>query len=354
VLQKMAALGLTLPARYYTPVPASPVPSGAAPAAPTRPTRIERELAGRSVATIQINELQQLLLDHAKRMGIDVRFGYTFDSVEPADASGHVTVRLKGHTPEDTLTIRTQSLHGADGTRSAVRGKVGIGVRPGETQGQMVAAWFAGNREGQRDISATRDRGESGIVLGSGKTLYGLYALPKSMAPLGRKAPSELTSRERARLYTHVEAVTQKLLPADEAQGLRVTRHVAFPVTLDRAETAVAERYNTLILGDANQSINPYGGRGANLAMLQGAAAGEAAARVALHPERRAQTLRAYAAYAASGADHAQQFSRNYARSFGARPTAGIRSAARVIGIREGIAPGIHRPVVRPPLHPVP
>jgi 2-polyprenyl-6-methoxyphenol hydroxylase-like FAD-dependent oxidoreductase len=319
VLGRLLAVGLELPSRFFKAANASIAPF----AVPgwTGSKRTERELSSPAPATIVINQLQGLLIDQAKRRGIEVRYAHAFEGIKPPDATGRVTLQVRG--PDGAYQVRCRAVIGADGTRSRVRQSLGIGWQDVETQGQMLGVWFKGGGDTQRDMSASRDVGESGILLQSGKTLYALLAMPRRLAQVAAKPPQTLTVAERRLLYRHARKVAAKLLPADEMPHIHPSWHLTFPAVLSRATTALAPKYKAVLVGDANQSLNPYTGRGANLAMLQAYEAGVATAESIVHPAVGRRLLREYGRHAADGAAYVHWLSHvAYGPSFGNRPRA--------------------------------
>ncbi|MFI1034145.1 FAD-dependent oxidoreductase [Streptomyces sp. NPDC020951] len=71
------------------------------------------------------NDLEPVLLDHAKRLGGDIRFSTELMSFE-TDAHG-VTAVAKSRDTGEHLTVRADYLVAADGPRSPVREQLGIG-----------------------------------------------------------------------------------------------------------------------------------------------------------------------------------------------------------------------------------
>jgi 2-polyprenyl-6-methoxyphenol hydroxylase-like FAD-dependent oxidoreductase len=324
VVRKLEELDFHVPDRFRaktrqvaweTGVPPRTV--GTKPAA-THPLR--SVLESESTHTIAINELQKLLLDHAKARGVELEFGCALTDLEPG--RDHVRLSLE-NKDGNVRRVRARFVVGADGTQSVVREKARIGQTPTETHGLMMGAWLRrSNAKHELVYQEHAARGKSAVLLGTNDSLYGLFALPPRLARMLEAAKAEkrdLTSAERARIDQHAETVASRML----GRRTDIERISPFPIKLARAERAASLAHRALLVGDAVQSVNPHTGSGANLAMAHGLRAGETIGR-AVGEERRESSaarrlerlFRRYSDVAIAGARDVLDRSRALAHTF--------------------------------------
>jgi 2-polyprenyl-6-methoxyphenol hydroxylase-like FAD-dependent oxidoreductase len=335
-------IGFELPAKYF--LPHSDVPIVAEPPAGAT-ARMHAALGSASPATIPINEFQALLIEHGRKMGIQFEFGTKYETELVAVRQGKKTILVRDRSGQQRA-LRTQWLVGADGAGSRVRAAAGIAVKEGDKQGHMVGCWFKGLTPCQRINYDLVEPGGSGTLLSSGEHTYTLNPLPKELAHLARKPRDKLTEAERATLDRHLAAVArEKLVHPEDRDRVRVHVHDPFHIQLNQAETAVLD--NTLLVGDAVQTVNPLTGSGANLAMLQGLEAGRAAAIATANPLLRSRVLNEYRNFAKEGADYIHARSREYAGIFGERAAPSLVANGRPL-TEEQVVDDIRNAAKRP------
>ena len=319
--------------------------------------------------TIQINELQARLADACRAQGVELRYETGLSNLqERNDDRVGVELETRGG---DRRAIRSRWVIGADGAGSRVRALSGIKTADPDPQGVMVGVWFKGVDGGNRILHRSRDpQGRSGVIIGERQQMYGLFALPPSLAGMVKRAQQErqpLTAVQKSRIMKHAENIAREFLPAGEARALKAEHIQPFEVSLNRSMSAVSFRHKALLIGDAMRTVNPYTGSGANKAMIDGLAAARAILDFEKAPSRsrgervlrqfnKAINLRSREVHAAS---------RNYAYTFGSpervrprrvsakpnrrwfgsasRPSAAARSAARAAAGERAPTGAAHR-----------
>lgn len=308
-----------------------------------------------STHIIQINELQSLLVEHAQKKGIEFRFDSSIDGISRA-RGGTVGVKIDGRR------LRSRWVIGGDGSESRARQMVGLEWKRSQADGYMVGVWFDGVRGHNRILyPGSPTEGQSGVLLGDTRTLYGLFALPRSLGEVVAEAQRlrrPLTSFERNAILGHCEGVAKKMLPPREARLLRGKALQAFPIALNRAFGASSTPHRTLLIGDAVQTVNPYSGMGANIAMRVAdlAAKSIAEAEKIGTSRARAMLLRRFSTRAVAAAKAMHSISKGFRETFGTRriePQSAkkflLRTRSRVVGaVNTKAAETVHRaPKVR-------
>jgi len=278
-----------------------------------------------STHTIQINELQHLLSRHARSMGIEVQHQRTVNAIEP-NTRGTSVVRMQETGGEATSNVRARWVIAADGAGSPTREMVGIRQRTVARQGTMVGAWFEGMPAGNRSryMSGVQE-GNTGVIVGSGRTQYGLFALTPQldrMVTEARSAGRDLTPQETARINRHVMRVARNLYAGVSPREMpmhrvRVARTMPFGIDLRRTDQVTSTRHRTTIIGDAVRTVNPFIGLGANVAMREGFEAGRL---VSQHLGGNRGALRRLQRMSGQLSDAVHSMSGRYAKAFQAPP----------------------------------
>ena len=84
--------------------------------------------------------LEPMLLEAAREMGADIRFGWEFSHLTQDQDS--VTSVVRERDAEATLTVRSQYVVGADGARSRVLGQAGLTVEGPDDLARAANIWF--------------------------------------------------------------------------------------------------------------------------------------------------------------------------------------------------------------------
>lgn len=323
VVDQLARSGFKLPERYRVRQLEAVGPKGPAAKGTTKPDLSSSAVVAamaeaNSTHVIRINELQSLLTDHARAKGIEVRFETPVSSVSKAK-DGRVDIGL------GSGSVAAKYVIGGDGAASPVREMVGLRWNRAPADGYMVGVWFKGIPGRNRILYPRQPQaGRSGVLLGDGKSLYGLFALPKPLATIVEESQTgkrKLSSMERAAIIAHCEAVAREMLPVKERRVVRGSALQAFPIVLNRVDHAVSASHRTLLIGDSVQTVNPYSGMGANIAIRVADLAARAIARaeLATTPAARASALRRFDAEAVGAAKSMHAVSRGFRGTFGTK-----------------------------------
>lgn len=202
------------------------------------------------------NDLEPVLLDHARRLGGDIRFGTELLSFAQ-DGDG-VTAQILDRDSGRTRTVRADYLVAADGPRSPVRGALGIGQTGAGELFHNVSVTFRAKRladaVGDRHFIACylTNPDADGALLPVDNEAEWVFHLPWHPE---RGEPLEAFTDERC--AAHIRT-------AVGVPGLEVEITGKAPW---HAAERVAERYGAgrvLLAGDAAHEMSPTGAFGSN------------------------------------------------------------------------------------------
>jgi putative polyketide hydroxylase len=208
------------------------------------------------MALVPQDRLEPVLLQHARELGVEVRFGTELVSLEQ-DSTG-VTAVVCSVTDGTCSTVRASYVVGADGTRSTVRDLLGIEASGPSDLGDYATVLF---------------RADLWSLLGEDR--FGLYQLNGPvqgvLVPTGRDDRWVLgmqwdPRRESFADYT-VERCIKLIRAASGVPDLEVEVLARMPseFVAQAADRVRAER--TFLIGDAAHRMPPFGGRGLNTAV---------------------------------------------------------------------------------------
>ncbi|OBK75775.1 FAD-dependent monooxygenase [Mycobacterium sp. 1164985.4] len=213
--------------------------------------------------------LVRLLEKHARGLGVDIRWGHELVDLEPGTESVAVTVAGDGRPYE----LRTRYLVGADGGRSFVRKRAGIGF-PGHTS--PIESRVA--HVGLPDEFLVPGQGYD--IPGFGRLRFGYNRFERGSIILFPLEPDRplLGTIEYGRASQSADDMTLDELRASVRRLIGVdvpldTPKSAGPHALRRLEninSRQADRYRAgrvLLLGDAAHVHSPMGGPGLNLGL---------------------------------------------------------------------------------------
>jgi putative polyketide hydroxylase len=211
-------------------------------------------------ACVPQDHIEPLLVERVRRDGGEVAFGTELTELRtgPAGVRAQLTDRRTGAV----WPVRARYVVGADGTRSAVRAALGIGVEYLGTMGEFAQVLFRADLDpvlgGRRHaIYAIEHPDASGLVLPLGPDRWG-YA--RQWFPERGESPADLTPArwtELLRIATGLPELEPELLG-----------HAAFTLA---AELATAFRAGRgFLVGDAAHRTTPVGGVGMNTAVHDG------------------------------------------------------------------------------------
>ena len=208
------------------------------------------------MALIPQDRLEPILLDHARGLGVEVRFGTELVSLEQ-DASG-VTAVVCSVADGTCSSVRASYVVGADGTRSAVRDLLGIEAHGPSDLGDYATVLF---------------RADLWSLLGEER--YGLYQLngpvPGVLVPTGRDdrwvlgMPWDPRSESFAD-YT-VERCIELIRGATGVPDLEIEVVARMPIEFVAQAADRVRAGRTFLIGDAAHRMPPFGGRGLNTAV---------------------------------------------------------------------------------------
>ena len=180
------------------------------------------------------------------------------------DASG-VTLTLAGQGPREgkSETLRARLAVAADGAHSAVRRDVGITATEAD-YGQVAIV-----------ANVATDQPHDG-------TAFERFtpAGPLALVPLRDGSYTVIWARTPDAAHDALDASDEAFLALLQqhfgwraGKFIRAGKRVSYPLTLTRADAAVAER--TVLIGNAAQSLHPVAGQGFNLSLRDVAALAE-------------------------------------------------------------------------------
>lgn len=214
--------------------------------------------------------LVRLLEKHARGLGVDIRWGHEVVDVEPGPESVAATVAVEG----ETYGLRTRYLVGADGGRSFIRKRVGIGF-PGHTS--PIESRIA--HVGLRDELLVPGQGYD--IPGFGFLKFGYNRFERGsiiLFPLEPERPLLGTVEYGVARQSADDDMTLDELRESIRRIIGVDVPVDAPKTtgphalrrLENINSRQADRYRAgrvLLLGDAAHVHSPMGGPGLNLGL---------------------------------------------------------------------------------------
>lgn len=199
------------------------------------------------------DRLEPILLQRARELGAQVRFGIELVSFTQ-DAGGVVaTVRDRGDGTDSVITA--DYLVAADGAHSAIRDALGIGVRRIGQFGHAVSILFTADLEevvgDRRFFACVVDAVENGIMVRRDDHRWQLVA---AFHPERGERLEDFTEARCAELICAAAGVV--------SLDIAVTSVLPWEVNAQVAERLVKGR--VFLAGDAAHTTTPWGGLGAN------------------------------------------------------------------------------------------
>lgn len=211
--------------------------------------------------------LEPVLRDAAADLGAQLRYGCEVDALKP-DGDG-VTAVLRDRASGDETTVRARYVVAADGVRSPVRGRLGIGVRGHGTFSDSITIYF------RADVRKLLDNRNLSVIYVFGPRLQGFFRFAID-GRSGFLAVNSATDGRGVRTATvGATATEQKCVEyVREALG-----DPDIPVEIENvqrwhAAAEWAERFRegpVLLAGDAAHVMPPTGGYGGNTGVHDGA-----------------------------------------------------------------------------------
>jgi 2-polyprenyl-6-methoxyphenol hydroxylase-like FAD-dependent oxidoreductase len=204
--------------------------------------------------------LEPLLRQRAEEMGATLRYATEAVSVEQ-DGDGVAAV-IRDRSTGSQRTVRASYLVAADGNRSAIRARLGIGMRGYGVLSNSATIYF------RADCRALLEGSDLGVIYVFNDAVRGFFRFEKS-GTSGFLAVNTLGDPTRPGALD----VTEGLTPQRATDLVRAAIGVPdMPVEIDdvahwQATADVAERYQhgrTFLVGDAAHALPPNGGFGGN------------------------------------------------------------------------------------------
>jgi putative polyketide hydroxylase len=203
------------------------------------------------------DHLEPVLVDHLRAVGGRIRFG---TGLTHFDLDGDaVTAQLRDNATGHTWQIRTRYLVGADGPRSGVRSRLGIGIDEFGTLGRFIAATFRADLtrhlpQVPAAINAVQVAGAEGLLVptsGDDRWIYARQCDVDEDSVLNWPSQRWVEVLRAATGVADLEPTVEQVLPFEMAG------HVATAFRRGRA----------FIVGDAVHRTTPVGGIGSNTAI---------------------------------------------------------------------------------------
>jgi 2-polyprenyl-6-methoxyphenol hydroxylase-like FAD-dependent oxidoreductase len=208
------------------------------------------------MALVPQDRLEPVLLDHARELGVEIRFGTELVSLEH-DSSG-VTAVVCSVADGTCSTVRASYIVGADGTRSTVRDLLGVEAHGPTDLGDYATVLFRADLWSQL-----------------GEDRFGLYQLngpvPGVLVPTGRDDRWVLGMQwdphsESFADYTP-ERCIELIRAATGVPDLEVEVLARMPIEFVAQAADRVHIGRAFLIGDAAHRMPPFGGRGLNTAV---------------------------------------------------------------------------------------